>query len=498
MARIGWLSTSVAEQTLLGIDEGTSAVKAVLYDADLRPLAEARREKPLQHPRPGWVEQDPQDVLVAVVEAVGELLPQVDGELVACGLDHQGESVLAWDAESGDPLTPIVTWQDKRSQEALDRLEADGRAEGVRERSGMPLDPYFSAGKLTWLLEHDSTVQRALDAGTLRLGTVDAWLCDQLGAGFTTDPSTTSRTQLAVPGDPGWDDQLLDAFGVPGSALPEIRDSVGDLGALRHPDWSTELPLRARVVDQQAALAGAGCTRPGLVKATYGTGVFVLAHVGDDRPSPAEAGLLPTVAWRVDGRVEYALDGGVFTAGALLEWLSRDLGLADGPPALAALARDVKDSNGVRVLPALAGLGAPWWRSDARAVVAGITAGARPGHVARAALEAIAWRVADIVEAVSRQAPVDALRVDGGLTRDDLLLQLQADSAGVPVQRGAVDATAAGSAALAAVGAGLWPGTAEIAERIPAGDRVEPEKDDGWRSTAHEEWRAFVERAAAL
>jgi len=483
---------------LLGIDEGTSAVKAVLYDADLRPLAEARREKPLQHPRPGWVEQDPKDVLTAVVEAVGELLPQLDGELAACGLDHQGESVLAWDAESRDPLTPIVTWQDKRSQEALDRLEANGRADAVRERSGMPLDPYFSAGKLTWLLEHDDAVARALDAGTLRLGTVDAWLCDTLGAGFTTDPSTASRTQLAVPGDPGWDEELLEAFGVPDSTLPEIRDSVGELGSLRHPDWDRELPLTARVVDQQAALAGAGCTKPGLVKATYGTGVFVLAHVGDERPSPGEAGLLPTVAWRVDGRVEYALDGGVFTAGALLEWLSRDLGLAADPAALAGLAREVEDSNGVRVLPALAGLGAPWWRSDAHAVLAGLTAGARAGHVARAALEAIAWRVADIVEAVARQAPVDALRVDGGLTRDDLLLQLQADAAGVAVQRGAVDATAAGSAALAAVGAGLWSGTEEIAERIPAGERVEPQRDDGWRTSAHADWRAFVEHASAL
>ncbi len=406
--------------------------------------------------------------------------------------------MLAWDAESREPLTSIVTWQDKRSQEVLDRLEADGRADAVRERSGMPLDPYFSAGKLTWLLEHDGSVASALDAGTLRLGTVDAWLCDTLGAGFTTDPSTASRTQLAVPGDPGWDDDLLDAFGVPGSALPEITDSVGELGSLRHPDWAVELPLRARVVDQQAALAGAGCTRPGLVKATYGTGVFVLAHVGGERPSPGEAGLLPTVAWRVDGRVEYALDGGVFTAGALLEWLSRDLGLATDPRALARLAREVDDSNGVRVLPALAGLGAPWWRSDAHAVLAGLSAGARGGHIARAALEAIAWRVADIVEAVTRQAPVDALRVDGGLTRDDLLLQLQADAAGVPVQRGAVDATAAGSAALAAVGAGLWSGTDEIAERIPAGERVAPQRDDSWRQSAHADWRAFVERAASL
>src|SRR5215207_5195565 len=411
MASVGCLSITVAEQLLLGIDEGTSAVKAVLYDSDLRPLAEARREKPLQHPRPGWVEQRPDDVLAAVVDAVAELLQQVDGELVACGLDHQGESVLAWDAETGDPLTPIVTWQDKRSQEALDRLEADGRAEEVHERSGMPLDPYFSAGKLSWLLEHEPVVADARDAGTLRLGTVDAWLCEQLGAGFTTDPSTASRTQLAVPGEPDWDPILLDAFGVPRSALPEIRDSAGDLGALRHPEWERELPLRARVVDQQAALAGAGCTEPGLVKATYGTGVFVLAHVGDERPSAGDDGLVPTVAWRVDGRVEYALDGGVFTAGALLGWLSRDLGLADDPATLAAAAASVEDSGGVRVLPALAGLGAPWWRPDARAVIAGLTAGTRPAHVARAALEAIAWRVADVVSAVSAHAPVDALRV---------------------------------------------------------------------------------------
>src|SRR5215207_2700104 len=485
-------------QLLLGVDEGTSAVKAVLYDADLRPLAEARREKPLHHPRPGWVEQDPQDVLVAVVDAVAELLAGADGEVVACGLDHQGESVLAWEAESGEPLTPIVTWQDKRSQEVLDRLAADGRDAEVRERSGMPLDPYFSAGKLTWLLEHEPAVQRALDAATLRLGTVDSWLCDMLGSGFATDPSTASRTQLSAPGAPDWDPRLLDAFGVPRDSLPAIRDSAGDLGTLRHPDWDRELPLRAQVVDQQAALAGAGCTEPGRVKATYGTGVFVLAHAGANRPDPSEGGLLPTVAWRVGGQVEYALDGGVFTAGALLEWLSRDLGLAADPPALAAAAASVDDAGGVRVLPALAGMGAPWWRPDARAVLAGLTAGVRPGHVARAALEAIAWRVADIVELVRREAPVEALRVDGGLTRDDLLLRLQADAAGVPVERGAVDATAAGSAALAAVGAGLWSGTAEIADRIPAGEPVEPERDSAWRSVAHGEWREFVERAAAL
>ena len=478
---------------LLGIDEGTSAVKAVLFDTDLRPVKEARREKRLHHPRPGWVEQDAEEVVASVTEAVSELV-QDSPEIIACGLDHQGESVLAWDAESGEALTPIVTWQDKRSQEILDRLEADGKAEEIRKRSGMPLDPYFSAGKLAWLLEHDEAVGAARETGRLRLGTVDSFLCDRLGAGFATDPSTASRTQL---GAPDWDPDLLEAFGVPRETLPEIRDTAGNLGTLRHDSWPVELPLRARCVDQQAALAGAGCVEPGLVKATYGTGVFVLAHAGEERPEPG-GGLLPTVAWRVDGRVEWAIDGGVFTAGALLEWLSRDLGLAADPAALAAEAAEVADSSGVRVLPALAGVGAPWWASEARGVISGLTAGARPAHVGRAALEAIAWRVADVIEAVRETVPVEVLRVDGGLTRDPTLLQLQADATGVSVQKGAVDATVAGAAALAAVGAGVWGSTREIAERIPIGERTEPGRDDAWRKSAHDEWREFVRAAIEL
>jgi glycerol kinase len=478
---------------LLGIDEGTSAVKAILFDAELRALRAARRAQPLHHPRPGWVEQDPEDVVRGVVEAVADVLEDAPAEVVACGLDHQGESVLAWDAESGRALTPIVTWQDRRSQTVLDRLEQRAGDE-VRRRSGLPLDPYFSAGKLAWLLEHDEATRRARESRTLRMGTVDSFLCDRLGAGFATDPATASRTQL---GAPGWDDRLLEIFGVPKEALPEIRDTAGDLGVLRHPSWPTELPLRARCPDQQAALAGTGCVQPGRTKATYGTGVFVLANVGRVRPA-AGGGLLPTIAWRVHGEVEWALDGGVFTAGALIDHLARDLGLSADPAAFARLAGEVEDARGVRVLPALAGLGAPWWRPGARGVVAGLTGGVRAAHVARAALEAIAWRVADILAAIAQHTAVDVLRVDGGLAREPLLLQLQADCSGIPVERGAVDATAAGAAALAAVGAGLWPGTAAIAERIPSGDRFEPRRDARWRRAAHAEWRAFVARAADL
>src|SRR4051794_14730762 len=298
---------------LLGVDEGTTGVKAALFDERLRPVREARRDKVNRHPKPGWVEQDGEEVLQAVVEAVGELLESAEEEVVACGLDHQGESVLAWDAETGKPLSPIVVWQDKRSQEVLERMTAD--EEAIRVRSGLPFDPYFSAAKLAWLLEHDQSVAAARDAGTLRMGTVDSFLCDRLGAGFATDASTASRTQLHTLGRPGFDPWLCERFGVPPEVLPEVRATAGELGTLRHHSWPAELPLRGQTVDQQAALAGAGCVVPGRVKATYGTGVFILGHAGDQIPQPA-GGLLPTVAWRIGGGTEYALDRRGFPARA--------------------------------------------------------------------------------------------------------------------------------------------------------------------------------------
>ena len=465
----------MTDRLILGVDEGTTAVKAALFDEQLRPVREARRDKRMRHPQSGWDEQDGEEVLAAVVEAVAELLHDAPGEVVACGLDHQGESVLAWDAETGKPLSPIVVWSDKRSQEVLDRL-ADSEEE-VRARSGLPFDPYFSAAKLAWLLEHDDGVARARDAGTLRMGTVDSFLCDQLGAGFATDASTASRTQLHALGTPGFDPWLCERFGVPFDVLPEVRATVGELGRLRHDSWPVELALCGQVVDQQAALAGAGCVVPGRVKATYGTGVFILAHVGDEVPRPA-GGLLPTVAWRIGERTEYAIDGGVFAAGAMLEWLCRELGLAAGPPALSALARTADDAAGARVLPALSGIGAPWWRPEARAVLAGLHGGTTGANVARAALEGIAWRVADVVAAVRETVDVDRLRVDGGLTNEPLMLELQADAISAPVEAGGADA--------------------EAAELLPIDRSVQPRRDAAWRTAEHDRWRAFVAAAAEL
>jgi glycerol kinase len=479
---------------IIGVDEGTTAVKAVLYDDELRPLKEARRRKQSRHPHPGWVEQDGNEILDAIVDAVAELLSDAP-EVSALGLDHQGESVLAWDAETGEPLSSVVVWQDKRTQPILDRLAPD--AEEITRRSSLPLDPYFSSSKLTWLLEHVPDVQAARERGTLRLGNVDAWLTDKLGGLFATDASTASRTQLHRLGDPGWDAWLCERFGVPRDALPEVRDSVGQLGTLRHDRWSQDLPLTARVVDQQAALAGAGAVSAGRVKATYGTGVFVLAHVGDEVPQPV-GGLLPTVAWRVGGVTEYALDGGVFAAGEMLEWLCRELGLAPEPAALGALANGVPDSGGVRVLPGITGVGAPWWRPDARGSLAGLTAGTTRAHVARAAFEGIAWRVADVVAAMAESVPVGVLRVDGGLTNEHLLLELQADAIGAPVERGTADATVLGAAALAAVGAGILGTPADIAPLLETAERVEPQRDGAWREREHAAWRQFVKLALEL
>jgi glycerol kinase len=482
---------------LLGVDEGTTAVKAALFDESLRAVAEARRPVPVTHPGPGLVEQDPELILAAVIEAVAEVLEQAGSrEVLAGGLDHQGESILAWEADTGRALTPVVVWQDKRHEALLAEID-----DGSVERSGLPLDPYFSAGRIAWLLEHDERVRAASDAGSLRLGTVDAFLTDRLAGRFATDLSTASRTQLLALGGRDWDEELLATFGVRREWLPAVGPTFGALAELRCERWPVAVPLTAQLVDQQAALAGSGAVRPGELKATYGTGVFVL---GRTTGPTAGRGLLPTVAWAAPdrdgaiGEVAHALDGGVFAAGSLLDWLSAGLGLAPDARALAAAAASVPDSAGVMVLPALAGLGAPWWRPTAHCVVAGLHPSAGPPQVARAALEAIAWRVGDIVEAIAEVGPVESLRVDGGLTNDETLLRIQADALGIPLVVGRADATVLGAAMLAGVGAGLFGSVDDAARRLPLGRTVMPECDPAERSRRRERWLRFVRASAEL
>jgi glycerol kinase len=487
----------VGAPLLLGVDEGTTAVKVCLFDERLGPVAETRRTVASHHPAPGLVEQDPEAILEAVVDAVAEVLEGAEpGRAIVAGLAHQGESVLAWDSRTGTPLTPLVVWQDKRQEALLAAIDpADVTA------SGLPLDPYFSAGKLAWLVRNHADVKRAADAGKLRMGTVDAFIADRLGGRFATDLSTASRTQLLALGGRDWDPSLLEVFGLRSSWLPSVGASFGPLGSLSNERWpGSPIELAAQLVDQQAALVGSGTVEVGQVKATYGTGVFVLCRTETATQAP---GLLPTVAWACPGddavgEVAHAVDGGVFAAGALLEWLAGGLGLGRDVPELTCMAALVKDSRGVIVLPALAGLGAPWWLPGAHGVIAGLHAGVEAGHLARAALEAIAWRVADIVEAMGRVVKVERLAVDGGLSNDPTLLQIQADALGIDLIVPGAETTALGAAMLAGVGAGVFDDVGAAAALLPPGRVVAPRTTEARRRTDRERWREFVSKAGSL
>jgi len=498
---------------LLAIDQGTTSTRAIAFDRGLRAVASASVPLASAHPRPGWVEQDPEAVLASVVESVARVLNEVGGPsaVAGCGLDNQGETVVAWDAETGRALAPAIVWQCRRSLPIVERLRTAGLEPAIRRRTGLPLDPYFSAGKMTWLLENDDGVARASRDGRLRLGTLDAWLTARLGTETRTDPSTASRTQLLSLETLAWDPELLGWFGVPEGSLPIIGPTIGSLGELGHRRWRGALPLVAMACDQQAALAGHGAFEPAAIKATYGTGVFVLANggpltfspgVGDGRMSWSPGTAVETsIAWALPGSPpSLVFQAGLFTAGAVLDWLRDDLRLIGDIAELGPLAASVTDAAGVRVLPAFAGLGGPWWRPDARGVVAGLTAGASDGHLARAVLDGIANGVADLVEAIVEALPgrPASLRVDGGLTANDYLMQRQADLLGLEIGiASASESTALGIAGL--VGMALdWLAPNDIAAANPVRRRVLPRLGDLARTEERETWRRFVEAASSL
>lgn len=486
---------------ILGVDQGTTGTSVVAYDHDLRAVAEAYRELPNYHPRPGRVEQDPEDVVRTVVEAVGEVLGAIGGpdEVEAVGIDNQGETVVAWDAETGRALGPAVVWSDGRGAEIVTRLKEAGHGDKVRELTGLALDPYFSAAKLSWLLEHDAAAHDAAKVGALRLGTLDAWLSWRLGGGRSlTDHSTASRTQLLGLKSGAWEPELLDLFGVPEECLPTVMPSIGDWGEIQHPSWGGSLPWRASLVDQPAALAGNGCFAEEETKVTYGTGCFVVVNAGKEPPEPPE-GLLASVAWSRGESLTYALDGGVFTAGTAVNWL-RSVGIVTKVAETADLALSVEDTGGVRFLPAFTGLGAPWWEGDARGVFAGITGGTLKAHLVRAVLDSIAFRVRDILETAweGGQPRPQSLRVDGGLTKNRYLMQRQADLLGLPVEIGpSSEATATGAAALAAISAGLLD-EQQVKDRVEIQDTFEPQASEDEREAEYSRWLDWLRQAREL
>ena len=479
---------------LIGVDQGTSGTRTVAFDLELRQLAEAYRPSEVSHPRPGWIEKDAEQMVATVAESVAEVVDAVGGagEVAAIGLDNEGESVVAWDASTLRPLAPVVVWGSRVSQPVVERLEAAALGAEIEALAGLPLDPYFSATKVRWLVESVPAVAEAAEAGSLRVGTLDAYLCARLGSGARTDPSTAARTQLQALASPGdWDPRLLELHDVAREWLPPVGPSVGELGEL------CGLPLRGMLVDQTASLAGHGCVADGMAKATYGTGIFLLQNAGSAPPADLR-GLLPCVAWGDTTGVVYARDGGIFSAGTVISWLRDGLGAFGRAAESGPLAESVPDTGGVRFLPALAGLGAPWWRSDARAVISGVTSGTTRAHIVRAALDALAFRVRDVVDALPERPEV--LRVDGGLTANAYLMRRQADVLGLPVLIAAQpETTALGAAAFAGVGAGLL--SMDDLARLTAGGRmVEPGSEEAVASADEDyrAWHAFAEGAAAL
>ena len=486
----------MSSRYLLGIDQGTSGTKAVLFDEQLRVVDEAYAPIRVEHPQPGWVEQDPEQLVESIAATVTRVLP-TEGEIVGAGLDNQGETIIAWDRDSGKALAPAIVWQDKRSIDIVQRLEASPLGKGIVARSRLPLDPYFSATKFRWLMENSTEVRAAQRRGTLVLGTSDVWLRHRLGAGVATDPSTASRTQLLDFLTGSWDDFLLRAFEIEATAMPTIQPSVGDLGRLSHSAWARPIPLRASLVDQQSALAGHGCIAPGQIKATYGTGVFVLTNAGAGVPDVE--GLLPTIAWQLAEELTYAVDGGVFTAGTVIDWLREELGLFDDPATTAAMASSVANSAGVQFLPALAGLGAPWWRAGATGALTGLRSSTTKAHIIRAALEGIAQRVADIVDRVRERYEVPSISIDGGLTKNAFLVQYQADLLGIPVTSpSTTEVTALGAAGLAGIGAGIFVGLDEVARCLRTSRSVSPRQPADWRRQQRDSWCEFLARQTGV
>ena len=486
--------------TLIAIDAGTTGVTALLFDAELRVLGRAYREFEQRFPRPGWVEHSADAILGAVDAVLAEVLAHPRAEDVAAlGITNQRETVFALERRSSRALLPGIVWQDRRTEARCAELREAGRASWIRARTGLLLDPYFSATKIEWLLAHEAELARRARAGEVVFATVDTLILAHLTRGevLATEPTNASRTMLYDVAQRRWDAELGALFGVDADWLPEVRASTGPFGSTHEERaGGRRIPIHALVGDQQSALFGQGCFEPGTLKATYGTGSFLLLNTGPERVD-SERGLLTTLAVGRRGETVFALEGSVFICGALVQWLRDQLGLIERSSEIEALARSVADSAGVFIVPAFAGLGAPYWDAGARGAILGLTRGSSRGHLARAALEAMALQNAELIELLRRESgqPIDTLLADGGAAANDLLMQLQADLAGVRVLRPAnVEATARGAALLAGLGVGLWsdPGApAGLRDELRAFEPATKQKERRSRLGA---WRRAVRR----
>jgi glycerol kinase len=487
---------------ILALDQGTTSSRALLFNHAGEVVAMAQREFPQHFPQPGWVEHDPEQLWQSQAATIGEAMARAGAhpaELAAVGITNQRETTLLWDRRSGLPLARAIVWQDRRTAPLCERLRAAGHEADISARTGLLLDPYFSATKLVWLLEHLPGAAERAQRGELAFGTVDSWLIWKLSGGrlHLTDESNASRTLLYNLHTGDWDDALLQLFGIPRACLPRI---VPSLLSGEHPSVTIEgreVVLGGVAGDQQAALFGQACFSPGLAKNTYGTGCFLLMNTGADA-RPSRHRLLTTRACSC-GPAQFALEGAVFVGGAVVQWLRDGLGLIRNSSEIEALAASVPDNGGVLFVPAFTGLGSPYWDSNARGTLLGLTRGTNRGHIARAALEAIAFQSAELLEAMRKDAPgvlLHELRVDGGASANALLLQFQADLLGVPVQRPRItETTALGAAWLAGLAVGFWSSEAELAQQWQPAARFEPAMEPARAAGRMAEWSRAVARA---
>jgi glycerol kinase len=486
---------------VLALDQGTTSSRAILFDREGAVVAVDQHEFPQRFPKPGWVEHDPDEIWESQLRAARGALARAGaagGDVAAIGITNQRETALVWDRATGAAVHPAIVWQSRQTAPLCAELRARGLEDEVRRRTGLVIDAYFSATKVRFILDAIPDGQRRAERGELAFGTVDSWLVHRLTRGrvHATEYSNASRTMIFDIHRRDWDDLLLGELRLPRALLPEVRDSSGVIGIADREWLGAEIPIAGMAGDQQAALFGQGCVVPGRAKNTYGTGCFLLMNTGERAPV-SKSGLVTTIAWGIGGRVEYALEGSIFVTGSAVQWLRDGLGLIRDAAESEALARAVPDTGGVYLVPAFVGLGAPYWDERARGTLVGLTRGTTREHVVRATLEAIAYQSRDVVECLRGDSglALSVLRVDGGASRNDFLMQLQADILGAPVERPALlEVTAWGAAALAGLGIGFWRAPQEIpscgALRV-----FEPQLDPGRREALYAGWKRAVERA---
>lgn len=489
---------------IIALDQGTTSSRAMLIDRAGRAVGSVQRPFPQLYPQPGWVEHDPHDILSSQLGALTELLLTYSvspDDVAAIGITNQRETTVVWNRATGEPIANAIVWQCRRTAPMMEALASDPEvAAQITARTGLVPDAYFSASKIAWILGEVPGARAAAERGELAFGTVDSWLLWKLtyGAVHATDVTNASRTMLYNIHEGCWDPYLLELFGIPASMMPEVRPSASFFGETANPGLVQGIPIAGMAGDQQAALFGQCCFAAGQAKNTYGTGCFLLMHTGHEACASGN-GLITTVAASAPGThgIEYALEGSVFMAGALIQWLRDELGIIGNVAETDAIARSVPSTEGVVVVPAFTGLGAPWWDAEARGAILGLTRGAGRAHIVRAALEALAYQVCDLVQAMTEDAgvPLAVLNVDGGAAANDFLMQFQADMLGVSLRRPAnAETTALGAAYLAGLATGFWPDIAALLELREGEERFLPTFDDSMRAERLTRWRAAVAR----